>query len=220
MGGDKGREHAAERTAAGPEALLLIGGSLCLDLANTVDRRGSGRARDRLRDYDDLIVWTVRAGALEGEVADRVRARAAAEPEAAAATLARARWLRAAVYRVGAAVAAGGSLPSAALETLSHEAFALVARTRLAPLSDGATFGRAWDSAEEDALERPLWAVAWSVAELLLIGRGDAGRLRECANADCHWLFVDRSRNRSRRWCAMETCGNVLKARRRWRRRG
>jgi len=36
----------------------------------------------------------------------------------------------------------------------------------------------------------------------------------------CTWLFLDRSRNRSRRWCSMATCGNRAKARRHDRRRG
>jgi len=42
----------------------------------------------------------------------------------------------------------------------------------------------------------------------------ELSRVRECANQECHWLFVDRSRNRSRRWCDMAICGNVMKVRR------
>jgi predicted RNA-binding Zn ribbon-like protein len=54
--------------------------------------------------------------------------------------------------------------------------------------------------------------VAWSVAELLM--SEDLHRVRECAGPDCGWLFMDTSKNGSRRWCSMETCGNRAKARR------
>ena len=38
-------------------------------------------------------------------------------------------------------------------------------------------------------------------------------RLKICPADDCQWAFVDTSRNRSRRWCAMEVCGNRSKTR-------
>lgn len=40
----------------------------------------------------------------------------------------------------------------------------------------------------------------------------DPDRLRRCQNPDCAWLFIDRSRNRSRQWCEMGVCGNRAKA--------
>ena len=36
-------------------------------------------------------------------------------------------------------------------------------------------------------------------------------RLQTCANPDCRWLFVDRSKNHSRIWCDMGTCGSRAK---------
>lgn len=38
--------------------------------------------------------------------------------------------------------------------------------------------------------------------------------MRRCAARDCDWLFLDQSRNGSRRWCDMTVCGNREKARR------
>jgi predicted RNA-binding Zn ribbon-like protein len=74
----------------------------------------------------------------------------------------------------------------------------------------------AGDAESEPALDRVLWPVARSAAELLT--SDDLAAVRECAAPDCRWLFLDRSRNRSRRWCAMATCGNRSKARRHYRR--
>ena len=67
-------------------------------------------------------------------------------------------------------------------------------------------------STESDDLERPLWDIARSAADLLT--SGDHDRIKECASTTCEWVFLDRSRNRSRRWCDMSDCGNRAKARR------
>jgi len=63
-----------------------------------------------------------------------------------------------------------------------------------------------------DDLERPLWEIAHSAADLLT--SGDQERVKECASTTCEWVFLDKSRNRSRRWCDMSDCGNRAKARR------
>jgi predicted RNA-binding Zn ribbon-like protein len=42
---------------------------------------------------------------------------------------------------------------------------------------------------------------------------GSWERLKVCPADDCLWAFYDRSRNRSRRWCDMEVCGNRAKVR-------
>ena len=65
---------------------------------------------------------------------------------------------------------------------------------------------------DEGALDRPLWPVLRSAAALLT--SDDIARIRECAAERCAWLFIDHSRNRSRRWCDMRDCGNRAKARR------
>jgi predicted RNA-binding Zn ribbon-like protein len=42
---------------------------------------------------------------------------------------------------------------------------------------------------------------------------GDPARVKICRNADCLWIFYDRSKNRSRKWCE-DSCGNLMKVRR------
>ncbi len=44
--------------------------------------------------------------------------------------------------------------------------------------------------------------------------RGLRDRLKVCGNHNCDWLFLDRSKNQSRVWCEMSSCGNRMKARR------
>ena len=69
-----------------------------------------------------------------------------------------------------------------------------------------------------DSLTAPLRPVVRSAAELLTSPE-TLLRVRECDGTDCTWLFLDQSRNRSRRWCSMESCGNRAKVRRHYRRR-
>jgi predicted RNA-binding Zn ribbon-like protein len=72
-------------------------------------------------------------------------------------------------------------------------------------------FGWVWVGIEDD-LTGFLWPVARAAAELLTSGQ--VVRLRECAGDPCGWLFLDLSKNGSRRWCDMADCGNRAKARR------
>ncbi len=69
-----------------------------------------------------------------------------------------------------------------------------------------------WRPADRRDLDRLLWPVAWSAGELL--ASPDLARVRQCGGAGCAWLFLDTSRNQSRRWCDMSVCGNRAKARR------
>jgi predicted RNA-binding Zn ribbon-like protein len=45
------------------------------------------------------------------------------------------------------------------------------------------------------------------------VSKGVWERLKACPRHDCFWAFYDHSKNRSGKWCSMETCGNVEKAR-------
>jgi predicted RNA-binding Zn ribbon-like protein len=54
--------------------------------------------------------------------------------------------------------------------------------------------------------------VLWSAADLLV--GGQLARVRQCANPDCRWLFLDNSKGGKWRWCSMGACGNRAKAHR------
>lgn len=46
------------------------------------------------------------------------------------------------------------------------------------------------------------------------LSSSDTKRIRICCNDNCRWVFFDESRNRRRRWCEDETCGNLMRVRR------
>ena len=83
--------------------------------------------------------------------------------------------------------------------------FSAAGEPALVPAADGV----------DGALAQLLAIVARSVAD------GSWERLKACPREDCEWAFYDRTKNRSGRWCRMEECGNLAKARAfRERRRG
>ena len=47
-----------------------------------------------------------------------------------------------------------------------------------------------------------------------LLVTGDCTLIRQCQDSSCGWLYLDRSREKNRRWCSMRDCGNRAKARR------
>jgi len=68
-----------------------------------------------------------------------------------------------------------------------------------------------WDLTAAPA-EAYLGPVSWACADLL--EHGPLDRIKICPADDCGWLFLDVSKNRSRQWCSMTTCGNAAKVRR------
>lgn len=191
------------------------GGQLALDFINTASARTVGPLKDRLGSYDDLVAWAAAAHALPDCVpADLLKA-AAQHPRIAARTLDDARALREALYRVFKAFAAGASAPAADMALLNAGFRRANAHRTLCcnkPNAHGApTFEWAWDQGGAE-LDRVLWPVVLAAADLLTAG--EPARLKECGGHDCSWLFLDQSKNRSRRWCSMQDCGNRVKAKR------
>ena len=211
------RTAGTERKEArgGPGALALWGGELCLDFANTVDPRHGERRREYLRDYDDLVAWALHSGAIESVHAEKLRREAARRPREAERVHREAIALREALYALFAAAASGTPAPREALGAFHLALARSLAMGRIVPDENG--FRWAWAD-DKEALDRVLWPVVRSAADLLTSER--LARVRECPGADgnCGWLFVDTTKNARRRWCSMEACGNRAKARRHYQR--
>lgn len=198
----------------------FIGGQLALDFVNTASGRNRDELKDRLGNYADLVEWAAAARALPDCVPADLEQAAAQHPGAAARTLEEARALREALYRIFRAFAAGSGAEKEDMDRLNavfrranmhRTLFCGGLNTTGAP-----TFDWKWDASGAE-LDRVLWPVALAAADLLTVG--DAQRVKECGGEHCNWLFLDQSRNRSRRWCTMRDCGNRLKARRHYHRR-
>lgn len=189
-------------------------GRLCLDFANTVRARPLSERVEYINSYEDLLSWARQATILTPGEAALLNEDAARRPRLAGEALVQALAVREAIYGLFSAKAAGLPAPSSDLRTLNRAIGRSMTHAGLVPA--GGRYEWDWPDAKPD-LDRVLWWVSRSAAELLT--SADLPFVRECAGYDCGWLFMDTTKNRSRRWCDMSTCGNRAKGRRHYERK-
>jgi predicted RNA-binding Zn ribbon-like protein len=183
---------------------------LCLDFANTAEWHLSEVPIEHLNTYADLVHWERGKGLLDASAAHRLLEAAEAHPQAAEETLLRAVALREAIYAIFSAAADGRAADPSNLEIFNRELERLMPGTRLAREAGG--YLVRWQG-QPAALDGVLGDVLLSAVDLLT--SDDLSRVGQCADdRGCGWLFIDRSKNHSRQWCAMNDCGNRAKARR------
>jgi predicted RNA-binding Zn ribbon-like protein len=188
-----------------PLPFFFIGNHRALDFVNT-EVAVEGAPLDLLQGFPDLVSWLVQAGAL-----DRPSARVAVERWAGKrpgdAVLEEARQLRAALRRLADALAQGRPAPRAAIDRVN----ALLARG--AGVSEVVARGGGFETRRGLRVEEPadlLVPIAEAAADLLC--HADPARLRRCAHPACVLYFLDGTKNGTRRWCDMRTCGNRANA--------
>ena len=191
----------------------LRGGVVCLDFVNTVGSRLADHPSEYLRSNEDLLDWSRQVGLLAPEETEDLSRQAALDPEGTQETLSRALALREAIHRIISRAIAGESQEESDLSVLNRELSIALSHLSVMP-TDGA-YGWDWDLSWDEGetpLDRPLWPVAQSAAELLTSPK--LGRVKVCAGDGCGWMFLDESRNNSRRWCDSRDCGNRERVRR------
>lgn len=201
----------ANSTPFGTYEFELTGGALCLDFANTMpDQKAPETRAEKLVTYADLLSWAVQSGEITVSDARKLMNAANHSPSKSAAALRRARELRQAIYSIFSALARGSAPATKDLDVLNR--YWKNASIHASVSHSAGKFQKIWVIDEDDELDRPLWPVAVSATELLT--SEELILARECASDRCSWLFLDNSRNKSRRWCDMKTCGNREKAKR------
>lgn len=189
----------------------LCGGHPALDFVNSLDDRfGAGEPVERLTDYAALLRFALESQLLDARCARHL---AQAAPAAAERAVRSARELREAVAAALYARVAGRSPPPAALRTLERHLHRAGQHRELRwePQAQGGALS--WDRGRFEArAELPVWLLAQSAGELMMSLALE--RVRACDADSCRWLFLDTSRNHTRRWCDMKVCGNRMKARR------
>jgi predicted RNA-binding Zn ribbon-like protein len=189
------------------EDLELLGGRLCLDFVNTLDWRGRESPQEFLYTYNDLMTWSRHVGLIKDREAQVLRQQADKSPSEAKRVLSRAVELRETIYRLFSAATEGVSASNKDLTAFNKYLSHTMRQSRIIETKDGLT----WDSdGSKDKLGWILNPVVRSAADLLV--SGDLKRVKRCADFACGWLFLDNSRNKSRRWCDMKDCGNRAKA--------
>ena len=191
-----------------PESIALIGGHPALDLVNTVSwRHDTDRWRENLATPLNLLTWTHRAGVLDEHHITAMRSAMAEDPATAERVLRRVHELREELYH--------------------HLADCIDHHGGGQQIGEGSPLQRAFaDAITASSLTGtpPQWTLdargpldlarVLALHALDLVQTMSPDRLRRCDDDGCGWLFLDTTRNHTRRWCSSRDCGNRARARR------
>ena len=189
----------------------LSGGQLCLDFVNTIEPRIGKHSQDVLTSYSTLIKWSQYAELVTEEGARVLLDEAQYRQEEATALLTQVLTLREAIYRIFSALIRHTTPAFPDMQILQTSFLEAMAHACLVPTTHGIEWQ--WKPAEKE-LDQLLWSLSRSAVALLT--SSEIKRVKECPSSDggCGWLFVDRSKNGSRRWCSDEECGSLVRMRR------
>ena len=188
-----------------PKPFKLCAGDPALELVNSLDMRFSAETIELLPTYAELLRFCTQLQLIPAEHARKLALRVpvAKGRQVLAAT----RELREALAAVLYAWADGGKTPPAQLAMLEQYFHAAADNRTLQ--ADGPRLVWKWTSLDP---ELPLWKLAQAASDLLV--SSDTEHIKDCGDPTCRWLFLDLSKNHTRRWCDMKICGNRMKARR------
>jgi predicted RNA-binding Zn ribbon-like protein len=187
------------------ETLEILGGASCLDFANTINSRRSPE-HDYLRSYADLVSWGRKTALFTPAQADRLLSLAEQHAGLAQEALHKALVIREMLYQLFSKIARQLALNPQEMQDFVDLYADAIAHSRFIPGEHHFTI----DWKQDEAFDSLLWPVLYSAGQILL--SSELRQVKECPN--CGWLFMDRSKNQSRRWCSMDTCGARDKMRR------
>ena len=187
------------------ETLEIIGGALCLDFVNTINSRQNPE-HDYLPGYADMVNWGAKVGILSTLQAGRLQKQAGQNIDTSERAFKKAREFRELLYRLFASLARREEPKKADMALFSIFYGEAISHSQL--IKTGTHFNHDWQV--DQTYEAILWPIAYSAGQILL--SKELAQIKECPG--CGWLFLDTSKNQSRRWCSMNTCGARDKMRR------
>lgn len=179
----------------------LVGGDPALDFINTIHDWTAAAPRDYLAEFGDALRFGQASGVLSRTEARRLAGRPSV------GELQRLRALRTGLERIFRAIIGARTPPAIDLEELARQAAAAAGAARLRSAGNRVVRRIGIGTGEAPVLR---YRLAEAAVALLTSERME--RVKSCPA--CGWFFLDTSRNRSRRWCSMTTCGSIDKARR------
>ena len=188
-------------------SIKLSGGALCLDFTNTVHCYGCDDLGEYLNTYQDLVAWSRHVGTISDDEARGLSHRADRQPSEAKSVHKRAIELRETIYRIFTITLKDRSPALEDLAVFNKYLVEAMTQSQIVKSQDGFY----WDmTGNKTKLDWILSPVIRSAADLLV--SEEFRQVKKCSDPACGWLFLDISRNRSRRWCDMADCGNRAKA--------
>jgi predicted RNA-binding Zn ribbon-like protein len=195
----------------GKNKYKLLGGDLSLDFVNTVNWRKRNEPDELLKTSQDLISWGVETDILSEPEADKMNHWAHENKSTADNLLVKAKDLRESLHHLFKGIIEGNEPNENDLNVINYELSEMLTHLQLSYSKNQFKL----EIEKDNTLDYVIWHIVRSASKLLTSDKLD--RVKECEDDECGWLFIDESKNRSRRWCSMEDCGNRNKARRHYR---
>jgi predicted RNA-binding Zn ribbon-like protein len=190
-------------------SLTLLGGALAFDFSNTASGRGWPSHQEHLGAGQDVVDWAEHVKLLSPADAGWLRGTLEADSALGNLLLRQALRTREDIHAICVEIAAGNPPPPLRLDSLARAHAANLAHARL--VEEHGRYVWSWEP-RQWPVEALLGPVVLSA--LTTLTQGDLARLKRCQNEKCGWVFFDTTKNRSRRWCEMEICGNRAKQKR------
>ena len=185
--------------------IRLDGGRLCLNYINTIHNRLVKPQNDYFKSVKDLIQWSLRAKIIDSGTKKTLIKNALGKTAKADAFFLEAINLREILYEMFLCIARDKIIPEKILDDFNNLLSHHFSHIRI--FQSGTGYREEW-SYPPGSFYLICAPILKDAYDLLL--QGKQNRIRECPH--CGWLFYDSSKNASRRWCSMETCGSNVKA--------
>jgi predicted RNA-binding Zn ribbon-like protein len=182
----------------------LVGGNLALEFVNSQAGPHDSRPDiDTLEEYRDLLDWSRQVGSITDGQAEGLAITAREHPGAASTVFRKSVRVRSYLWEIFSSLARHQQPDAAPLDLLRDDLTIAIRHGRLTRVGEAFS----WDWAGCTELSAPVWPIVHSAIELAQ--SSTLTRVKQCSS--CRFLFVDTSKNGSRRWCSMEDCGKTLK---------
>lgn len=189
------------------DTLSLDGGWLCLDFINTVHDRTAEEPFEYLPDYSRFLDWSEKVELLTASERKRLQSLAKSDVGRTENVMRKLLEMRKNFYELFLAIAEN-RVPDDEVQSQFNDLLKEETAHMELRIKNNLEVLQQWSGKSD--LRFPLWPIIQSAYELLISDQLD--RVKECGA--CGWLFLDQSKNKSRKWCSMESCGSNVKARR------
>ena len=190
------------------ETLELDGGSLCLNFVNSVRNRFEDPLFEFIVNPEDLLLWSCRTQIFDKDSRERLENYILNNQGKAIRDLKKILRTRELLYRI---FYQFSQKKQPAVEDILHfnKELSFVFKYLNFEINESLETKVIWNY-EPSNLLWTLLPIIKSAYDLLI--SDSKSRIKECTN--CGWLYLDRSKNNSRLWCNMKTCGNTIKIKR------
>jgi predicted RNA-binding Zn ribbon-like protein len=187
--------------------IRLDGGNLSLDFVNTIHDRYEEPFRDYIHNYPELVTWSHFAGGIDEIQKKKLLQLSQENKKGSEQVYLKSIQLREAIYNYILYMNNQDKVPTADSKLINQWLSRAFSNLELVQVKSDVLLN--WNP-ENLRLESVLWPIIKSFVDLITSDM--RRRIKQCPN--CGWVFVDKSKNKSRRWCSMDTCGNRIKAQR------